>query len=99
MRQIRELDKYMMDNFHITFGNRIMKQLKEYVSAYISCGGTEEEAIDDMIAKKIMRKLETQNPVYVRNEASDFCNYLDDLFGVDKMKSCKEFIHRLERNS
>ena len=97
MRQIRELDKYMMDNFHITFGNRIMKQLKEYVSSYISCGGTEEEAIDDMIAKKIMRKLETQNPVYVRNAIDGLCAHIEEVFGADKMTLTKEYLRHLER--
>ena len=97
MRQIRELDKYMMENFHITFGNRIMKQLKEYVSAYISCGGTEEEAIDDMIAKKIMRKLETQNPVYVRNSIDGLCATIEEIFGQDKMELTKEYLRHLER--
>ena len=97
MRQIKELDKYMMDNFHITFGNRIMKQLKEYVSSYISCGGTEEEAIDDMIAKKIMRKLETQNPVYVRNAIDGLCAHIEEVFGADKMTLTKEYLRHLER--
>ncbi len=97
MRQIKELDKYMMDNFHITFGNRIMKQLKEYVSSYISCGGTEEEAIDDMVAKKIMRKLETQNPVYVRNAIDGLCAHIEEVFGADKMTLTKEYLRHLER--
>ena len=97
MRQIKELDKYMMEHFHITFGNRIMKQLKEYVSAYISCGGTEEEAIDDMVAKKIMRKLETQNPVYVRNSIDGLCATIEEVFGQDKMELTKEYLRHLER--
>ena len=99
LNRLAELDAKMIEKFHVTFGNRIMKQIMTYIPVYVSCGGDELEALDDILAKKVMRKLEMQNPVYVRNEASDFCNYLDDLFGVDKMKSCKEFIHRLERNS
>ena len=97
MRQIRELDRYMMENFHITFGNRIMKQLKEYVSAYVSCGGSEEEAIDDMVAKKIMRKLETQNPVYVRNSIDGLLATIEEVFGQDKMEITKEYLRHLER--
>ena len=97
MRQIKELDKYLMDNFHITFGNRILKQLKEYVSAYISCGGTEEEAIDDMIMKKIMRKLETQNPVYVRNAIDGLVATIEEVFGHDQLELTKEYLRHLER--
>ena len=97
MRQIKELDKYLMDNFHITFGNRILKQLKEYISAYIACGGTEEEAIDDMLMKKIMRKLETQNPVYVRNAIDGLVATINELFGQDKLELTKEYLRYLER--
>jgi 5-methylcytosine-specific restriction endonuclease McrBC GTP-binding regulatory subunit McrB len=97
LRQVKNLDKYMITNFHITFGNRIMKQLKEYVSSYIACGGSEDEAIDDMIAKKIMRKLETQNPVYVRNAIDGLCAYIDEEFGEDKLTLTKEYLRHLER--
>ena len=97
LRQVKNLDKYMITNFHITFGNRIMKQLKEYVSSYIACGGREDEAIDDMIAKKIMRKLETQNPVYVRNAIDGLCAYIDEEFGEDKLTLTKEYLRHLER--
>ena len=97
LRQIKELDKYMIENFHITFGNRIMKQLKEYVSTYIACGGTEEEAVDDIISKKIMRKLEMQNPVYVRNAIDGLCAHIEEIFGADKMQLTKEYLRHLER--
>lgn len=97
LRQIKELDRYMIENFHITFGNRIMKQLKEYVSAYIACGGTEEEAVDDIIAKKIMRKLEMQNPVYVRNAIDGLCAHIEETFGQEKMTLTKDYLRHLER--
>ena len=97
LRQIKELDKYMIQAFKITFGNRIMKQLREYVATYIACGGTEDEAIDDMIAKKIMRKLETQNPVYVRNAIDGLVAYIDEVFGTEKLTLTKEYLRHLER--
>ena len=93
------LDKYLIDHFHITFGNRIMKQINVYIPVYISCGGDELEALDDILSKKVIRKLETQNPIYLRNSAEGLIAYLDELFGADKMKLCKEHIHRLERNA
>ena len=98
-RRLEKLDKYMIENFGITFGNRIMKQIKTYIPVYVACGGEELEALDDILAKKVMRKLEMQNPVYVRNAAEGFCNRLDELFGQDKMKLCKAVIHRLEKNA
>ena len=99
MKRLEALDKYMIEHFHITFGNRIMKQINRYVPVYISCGGDELDALDDILSKKVIRKLETQNPIYLRNAAEGLIAYLDELFGTDKMLLCKEHIHRLERNA
>ena len=98
LRRIRKLDEYMIAKFQITFGNRIMKQIKTYVPVLVACGGNELEAIDDILSRKVLRKLESKNPVYVRSQAEDFCNYIDDLFGQDKMPLCKETIRRIEQN-
>jgi hypothetical protein len=98
LRRIKKLDKYMIDTFHITFGNRIMKQIRAYVPVVVACGGTELEALDDILSRKVLRKLESKNPVYVRAQAEGLCNYLDDLFGIDKMELCKETIRTIEQN-
>lgn len=99
MKRLEELDKYLIEHFHITFGNRIMKQIKTYIPVYVSCGGDELDALDDILSKKVIRKLETQNPIYLRNAAEGLVAYINELFGNDKMPLCKEHIHRLERNA
>jgi hypothetical protein len=98
MARLEKLDEYMIKVFHITFGNRIMKQIKNYIPIYIACGGEELEALDDILSKKVLRKLETQNPVYIRSVVDGFCDYLDELFGVDKMKLCKEYAQRIKKS-
>ena len=97
MKRIEELDKYLIKHFQITFGNRIMKQIKSYIPVYVACGGDELDAIDDILAKKVLRKLEMQNPIYIKNEADGLCAFLDNLFGQDRMKICKAFMARLQR--
>ena len=98
-KRLEELDKYLIEHFHITFGNRIMKQIRTYIPVYIACGGDELEALDDILSKKVIRKLETQNPIYLRNAAEGLVSYINELFGQDKMTLCKEYIHRLARNA
>lgn len=98
-KRLEKLDEYMIENFHITFGNRIMKQINTYIPVYVSCGGDELEALDDILAKKVMRKLSMQNPVYIRNSADRFCRYMDELFGEENMQLCKAFVRRLEKNA
>ena len=98
-KRLEELDKYLIEHFHITFGNRIMKQIRQYIPVYVSCGGDELTALDDILSKKVIRKLETQNPIYLRNSAEGLIAYIEELFGVDKMPMCIEHIHRLQRNA
>ena len=97
MKRIEELDNYLIKHFQITFGNRIMKQIKSYIPVFVACGGDELSAIDDILAKKVLRKLEMQNPIYIKNEAEGLCAFLDNLFGQDKMVICKSFMARLQR--
>ena len=98
-RRLEKLDEYMIKVFHITFGNRIMKQINTYIPVYVACGGEELDALDDILSKKVLRKLETQNPVYIRSAVDGFCDYLDELFGQDKMKLCKEYVQRIKKNA
>ena len=70
-----------------------------YIPVYIACGGDELDALDDILSKKVMRKLETQNPIYLRNSAEGLISYIDELFGADKMTLCKAHIRRIERNA
>ena len=76
-----------------------MKQIRQYIPVYVSCGGDELTALDDILSKKVIRKLETQNPIYLRNSAEGLLAYIDELFGADKMPMCTEYIHRLQRNA
>ena len=98
LQNLKALDEYLISTFHITFGNRIMMQLRHYVPVFIACGGTEYEALDDMIAKKILRKLEAQNPIYVKNKAPELIAKFDELFGQDVMKDCISYINHLSNN-
>ena len=99
LKRLEALDRYLIDHFHITFGNRIMKQIRQYIPVYVSCGGTELEALDDILSKKIIRKLETQNPVYLRNATKELRAYMNELFGEDRMPHCQNAIRRLELNA
>ena len=98
LRRIRKLDEYMIKTFHITFGNRIMKQIRSYVPVLVACGGTEVEALDDILSRKVFRKLESKNPVYVKQMAEGLCGYLDELFGEDQLPLCKETVRLIEQN-
>lgn len=92
---IREFDDYLRTTFGITFGNRIRRQIQNYIPIYIACGGTEAEAIDDIITMKVLRKLESQNPVFIKSKSEEIISKLDDIFGLDTMPTSKQFVRKL----
>ena len=96
---IATFDHYLSTTFHVTFGNRILMQIGKYIPLYLACGGTELEALDDMLCKKILRKLEAQNPVFVKSKSADIIAKLDEIFGQDEMKSCIEYITKLSHSA
>ncbi len=96
--KIRALDDYMIEVFHISFGNRIKKQLYEYVPIMIACGGTEEEAIDDILVRKVFRKLEAQNPSFIHASLDGLRNHLVQLFGAQAMPQCLEYFEILKNS-
>ena len=97
--KLEELNAYVIKNFRLAFGNRIMKQIRDYVPCFIGCGGTEIQAIDFIVAKKVLRKFESLNLGFMKDELTKFNNYLDKLFGKNTMVICKEYVEYLKRNN
>ena len=97
LNKIAEMDRYVIDHFRLAFGNRIVKQLKDFVPAFVACGGDEVAGIDYLISHKILRKFEQLNLAYIKDEIDGFIAYLEELFGVDKVPECKAYLLRLKK--
>jgi len=97
--KLENMNTYLITNFKLAFGNRIMKQLKDYVPCFIACGGTEIQAVDFMVAKKVLRKFESLSLGFMKDELTKFNAYLDKEFGKNQMKICKEYIDYLKKNN
>lgn len=97
LKKIEELDDYVIEHFRLAFGNRIVKQLKEFVPAYVGCGGTEIDGIDFVLAKKVFRKFESLNLSFIRDEIDGLVTYLNKHFGKANMNECKEYLQLLKR--
>lgn len=95
--KIEKLDLYVIQHFRIAFGNRIMKQLKDFVPVYIACGGTETEAIDYIFVTKVFRKFESLNLSLIRGEIRGLIAMMDSLFGPGSMKESIEYLQRLQK--
>lgn len=99
LMELDKLDRYLIDHFRLTFGNRIMRQIKDFVPCYVACGGTEIDGIDFMFAKKILRKFESLGLGFIRDELDGLIAYLDDVYGEDNFKVSKSYLLRLKKLS
>ncbi len=97
LKKIEILDDYVIEHFRVAFGNRVMKQLKAFVPAYVGCGGTEVDGIDYCLCKKVLRKFEALNISYIRDEIDGLVQQLDQLFGRENMNECKEYVRMLQK--
>ena len=95
--KLARLDAYLSDVFRVSFGNRIMKQIEEYIPIIVACGGSETEALDDILARKILRKLEQLSPAFVKSEADGLLSILDELFGDKVLKQSHECVERMKK--
>ena len=97
MQKLNLLDDYVIEHFRIAFGNRIVKQLRDFVPAYVGCGGTEIDGLDYVLARKVFRKFEALNLSYIRDEIDGLIAYLDELFGEENMNECKDYLKMLKK--
>ena len=97
--ELEKLDNYLIKHFRLTFGNRILRQIKDFVPCYIACGGTELGGVDFMFAKKILRKFESLGLGFIRDEIDGLILYLEKTFGQDGMKISIDYLMRLKKMS
>lgn len=98
VRKIKELDLYLKKVFRVSFGNRIMKQIEAFVPVYVACGGKAVEAIDIMLSKKVMRKLSSCNPIFVKSRSEDLISEMNQLFGEGNVSECVDAVRRIADN-
>ena len=95
--KFNKMDDYVIEHFRLAFGNRIVKQLNEFVPVYVACGGTEIDGLDYVLCNKILRKFESLNLNYIRDEIDGYIDYLNVNFGEENMQESKEYLLRLKK--
>ncbi|MBR6921676.1 MAG: hypothetical protein IKH51_05740, partial [Clostridia bacterium] len=99
INKLEDMNMYLIKNFRLAFGNRIMKQIRDYVPCFIACGGTEAQAVDFIVAKKVLRKFESLSLGFMKDELTRLVTYLDRNFGRNTMPICKEYVEFLKKNN
>lgn len=96
LENMQKLDQYLITRFKLSFGNRIMKHMYDFIPVYVACGGTELDAMDYIVARKVLKKFESMNVTFVRDEISGLISYIDKTFGDTGMIDSKDYLRRIQ---
>ena len=96
IEKMNRLDLYLQTRFKLAFGNRIIKQMYDFIPVYVACGGTEVDGLDYIIARKVLKKFESLNVSFVRDEIKELIEYVDKTFGKTKMEDSRAYLTRIQ---
>lgn len=95
---LMKLDYFITAKFKITFGNRIMKQLRQFIPIYVACGRREIEGLDYLCAHKIFRKFESLNIAFLQDEIDELITLIIKLFGKGEFQESIELLESFKTN-
>lgn len=95
--KLEALTAFVYDQFDITFGNRIMTQIDNLVPTFIACGGSKEDIIDFLFARKVLVKLEGRFEEYVKGALQQLQQLIQETYGTGVFKHSEKAIRNLIR--
>ena len=96
LEKMHKLDQYLQTRFRLAFGNRIIKQMYDFIPVYVACGGTELAGMDYIIARKVLKKFESMNVSFVRDEMSGLIEYIEKTFGEGGLPDSISYLLRIQ---
>ena len=99
MKKFDQLDNFVIKKFKLAFGNRILKQIETFVPVYVGCGGTENDAFDFIFTNKILKKFESLNIAFLKDELNELSAFLDKLYGKGQFKLAQAKIESMLKNN
>ncbi|HLT00429.1 MAG TPA: hypothetical protein VK005_02955, partial [Acholeplasma sp.] len=99
LENLTKLDKFITDNFQITFGNRIMKQIQTFVPVFVACGQSEVDGLDYIVTRKVLRKFEFLNLPFLRKELDELLVVIEKLFGKGTFPEARAIIANYKKQT
>ena len=96
LEKMHKLDQYLQTRFRLAFGNRIIKQMYDFIPVYVACGGTELGGMDYIIARKVLKKFESMNVSFVRDEIQGLIDYIEKTFGEGGLPDSVSYLQRIQ---
>ena len=88
---------FIYEQFDLTFGNRILTQIDNLVPIFVACGGTKEDALDFLLSRKVIYKLEGRFEEYVKGALKELLALIEKTYGASVLKRSEKTIQSLMR--
>ena len=99
LEKFNQLDNFVIKKFKLAFGNRILKQLETFVPVYIACGGKESDGFDFIFSNKILKKFESLNIAFLKDELKELSAFLDKTYGKNAFPMSHASIETMLKNN
>ena len=96
-KKFLDLTMFISETFDIQFGNRIMNQIDNFLPVFVGLGGTKNEALDFMVARKVLRKLEGKFESYIKDGLNKLNRYLNSTYGKHVFPESEAMIEKYRR--
>ena len=97
--KFNQLDNFVIKKFKLAFGNRILKQLETFIPVFVACGGKEIDGFDFIFTNKILKKFESLNIAFFKEELKELNAQLDKLYGKGTFPMAHRTIDDMVKNN
>lgn len=95
LAKFKLLSDFTYETFEITFGNRVYKQMDNFIATYVASGGNKIDGLDFIYASKIMSKLDGRFEEYIKQGLIDLKHLIDKTYGKNSFPLTNKEITRL----
>ncbi len=86
---------FIRDQFDVRFGNRILNQINRFVPVYVALGGSKTDALDFMLARKVLRKLNGVYDDYIKESIALLTKYLNKEYGMGTFSETEALLSKI----
>ena len=95
--KLEVITNYIYDKFDITFGNRILTQINNVVPVFVACGGKKEDALDFLLSRKVISKIEGRFEDYVKGALKELLVLMEKTYGSGVLRRSERTVQSIMR--
>ena len=88
---------FIYERFDITFGNRILTQITNIVPVFIAAGGKKEDALDFLLSRKVISKIEGRFEDYVKGALKELLVLMEKTYGSGVLRRSEKTVQSIMR--